>query len=205
MSSTLERPSEIRLPLTLQEYLDREDQRSTKHHFYFGEEIEMPGSSLDHNTIAGNIVFLLQSDLQETDCRVLPGDMKVQISSGVVFYPDVVVTCGAPLVGLGAVPQNPQVVVEVLSQRTEAFDRGRKFQQYRSVSTLRHLLFVEQDRPFVEHFVQDEHGWRLAGEYSDLEATLNLVIGETTVTLPLRRVYRLVNFPSSADASTPNA
>lgn len=82
--------------------------------------------------------------------------MRVQVSpTGLYTYPDVVVSCDKPSFEDSEMDTllNPRLIIEVLSESTEAYDRGAKFEQYRSVESLQEYLLVAQDRVFVERFV----------------------------------------------------
>jgi Uma2 family endonuclease len=140
---------------TVDEYLDLEEGASYKSQYYDGEIFAMAGASLSHNRIVANIVSELREKLRGTDCEVLPGDMMIQCPTGLYSYADVVVVCGKPDVmkhrGVHVL-LNPQVIVEVLSDSTESFDRGKKFAHYRSIPKLTEYLLVAQDRYSVDHF-----------------------------------------------------
>jgi Uma2 family endonuclease len=122
--------------------------------------------------------------------------MKVMVSPNVAFYPDVVVVCGNPLITFEEALQNPVLVAEVLSMSTASFDRGEKFRQYRTIPYLRHIVFLEQDRPIIEHYERNEAGeWLIRSEYNSLEQHFELTINATPISLPLARIYRDVTFP----------
>lgn len=208
LASTPAPPTTLSLPkgeeiaptnsLTFAEYMETERKSAVKHHFYFGRLIEMAGASYEHNLLSNNLLAALAAALKGAGCRTLGSDMKVFISEKVGYYPDVVVHCGMPLIAYGEALQNPLLVAEVLSSTTEAFDRGRKFKQYRTISTLRHILFLEQDYCFVEHYERDEAGtWRLRAEYDQMEQSLTLTIGERTIALPIADIYEFVEFPAT--------
>ncbi|MES2462024.1 MAG: Uma2 family endonuclease [Armatimonadota bacterium] len=95
--------------------------------------------------------------------------------------------------------QNPVFIAEILSPSTAAFDRGEKFRQYRTVTSLEHYLLLEQDRPIIEHFERDRAGvWVLRGEYDALEQNLALTVGDNSLSLSLSKIYRNITFPASA-------
>lgn len=76
------------------------------------------------------------------------------------FYPDVTVICGPPetLEEERDVAVNPTVLIEVLSQSTEAYDRGPKFLAYQALSTLQDYLLVSQGSAQVEHYQRHPEG-----------------------------------------------
>jgi Uma2 family endonuclease len=121
--------------------------------------------------------------------------MKVRVGDASLFaYPDLTIFCGEPLFhdDRGDVLLNPVVVFEVLSRSTEAYDRGEKFERYKTIETLTDYVLVSQDRARLEHFSRQPDGtWSLA-EVSGLDATLDLA--SVNCRLPLAEVYDRVEF-----------
>ena len=137
-----------------------------------GEVFAMAGASLERNVIVSNINRELSIQFKERPCRVYANDMKVLIrSANAGTYPDLVAHCGEPdlLDGRRDVLLNPGLIVEVLSDSTEAYDRGDKFTLYRHIPSLREYLLVSQDRGQVEHYRRGADGrWTLM-DYRGLE------------------------------------
>jgi len=148
--------------VTIAEYLAREAEASTKHILWDGEVFSveaMSGGTLDHNTICANVIVSLGLALRGSRCRVVTSDQKLWVPRKEGFvYPDAMVLCGAVARYPGApdVVTNPSVIVEVLSDGTERFDRGDKFEGYRSVTSLQHYLMVSSRHVAVEHCVRAE-------------------------------------------------
>ncbi len=189
-------------PLSFAEYIEQERTSDVKHHYYYGRLIEVAGATYEHNVINGNLIIGLGIALGDADCNVMPSDMKVFVSPNVGYYPDVVVSCGPPLITLGEALQNPVLIAEILSPSTAANDRGEKFRQYRTVSSLHHYLLLEQDRPILEHFERDDAGaWTLRGEYDALEQNLALTVSGHKISVPLAKIYRNVTFPALAPSA----
>jgi Uma2 family endonuclease len=116
-------------PLSLEDYLDFEEQSATRHEFVAGQIHALAGASRRHNRIAGNIFARLLAAARGTPCRVYMSDVKLKVADDVVYYPDVMVACGPP----GEHPHletEPCVVVEVLSPGTEQIDRREKLLAY---------------------------------------------------------------------------
>lgn len=91
--------------------------------------------------------FLLKSHLRGSGCRVYIADMKVKIDSlNVFYYPDVIVTCDSTDLTLDYYKKAPQIIVEVLSDSTESFDRGDKFADYRQIESLREYVLISQSK-----------------------------------------------------------
>jgi Uma2 family endonuclease len=132
------------------EYLAFEREAECKHEYWHGEVFAMAGASREHNLLVSNLVHLLVGALQDRPCEVYPSDMRVSAASAKVFtYPDVSVVCSGPNFADDAQDTllNPVVIIEVLSDSTEAYDRGKKFEYYRTIPSLQHYLLVAQSQP----------------------------------------------------------
>ena len=160
-------------PWTLEEFLAWERDQSERYEFYSGFIRMMVGGTLDHNTIAGNIMATLRSRLRGGPCRAFM-ECKVT-SSSELMYPDVVITCSAVNAKSDVVPE-PIVVFEVLSRSTESFDRGPKWLAYQSIPSLRQYVLVSQDELRVDVYDREEAGWSYR-VLSGLSATLELAAG----------------------------
>ncbi|HEV2764209.1 MAG TPA: Uma2 family endonuclease [Pyrinomonadaceae bacterium] len=181
--------------LTPEEYLAFERQCEYKNEYYNGEVFAMTGASLRHNTITLNISGELRQQLKGRPCVAHASEMRVQIPHTTnYFYPDVVVTCGEPQLADSYFDTllNPTLVVEVLSPSTEAFDRGRKFEQYRKIGSLMEYVLVAQDRVHVERYGRQPQGDWLLSEFNDPEGTLKLTSVECE--LSMSEIYRNVRF-----------
>lgn len=177
------------------EYLAIERDVPGKHEFYRGEMFAMGGASTEHNQITFNLAGTLHSQLKNRDCFAYVNDMRVKVSpTGLYTYPDVVVTCDKPQFEDKVLDTllNPQAIIEVLSDTTEKYDRGKKAEQYRQIESLREYGLVAHDRPHLELFTREDDGiWRLT-EASGLEASIELpLIG---CRLNLADVYAKVEF-----------
>lgn len=147
--------------MTPQEYLDWESTQQEKHEYIGGQIYAMTGVRLNHNRIALNAVAALRKALRGLPCEVFMSDVKLQIDAADAFYyPDVIVTCDPRDLadGRALAVQHPWLVVEVLSESTAAFDRGRKFEHYRLIESLTHYLLVETTRPQAELFCRNPQG-----------------------------------------------
>lgn len=179
--------------LTSAAYLTLERKAESKSEYFAGEMFAMAGASRRHNLIVANIIRVLGNQLLERPCNVYPSDMRVKISKLDKYtYPDVVVACGEERFEdeYHDTLLNPQIIVEVLSDSTEAYDRGKKFEHYQYLDSLAEYLLVAQDSPRIERYVrQDDKTWTYT-ESHHLEETVLL----TTIdcTLPLKDVYAKV-------------
>jgi Uma2 family endonuclease len=148
------------------------------------------GASEPHNLVVTNIVAELRTQLKDRDCRVYSSDMRVDLREQKLFaYPDVVVVCGEPKLSDEHHDnlRNPVVIIEVLSQSTESYDRGIKFIKYRRIESLREYLLVAQDVALIEHYVRQENDDWLMSEASGRGASVRL--GSIECDLRLSEVY----------------
>lgn len=160
-----------------EEYLTMERESPVKHEYFNGEIFSMAGSSNEHNLITSNIITSLNIQLRKRDCRVYPPDMRVHIpKTGLFTYPDATVVCGKPQF----LPDerldtltNPILIVEVLSDSTEGYDKGVKFDNYRSLESLREYVLISQNAKRVTRFTKQTDGsWNLTdfiGEKTEIE------------------------------------
>jgi Uma2 family endonuclease len=172
-----------------------------KHEFYLGEIFAMGGATEPHNQITFNLATELGALLKNRECRAYVNDMRVKVSaSGLYTYPDAVVTCEQPRFEDDELDTllNPQMIIEVLSDSTEKYDRGKKFAHYRRVESLREYVLVSQDRPLVEHYARQDDGHWLLTVASGLEATVELPTVDCR--LRLADVYAKVEFPPEESA-----
>jgi Uma2 family endonuclease len=176
------------------EYLQQERQAETKSEFYDGEVFALAGATRRHNVISINVAAELQNVLKESPCETYGSDMRLRCPDGLGTYPDVSVACD-PLFEDDTQDTllNPVVIVEVLSPSTEAYDRGRKFQGYRGIPSLREYLLVSQDRCLIEHYVRQSEfdGWLLT---SVSEPHDQIELPTLGVSLRVRDVYARVDF-----------
>jgi Uma2 family endonuclease len=189
-------------PISLEEYLERQQESEERHEFVDGWLIDMTAAaSWSHSAITSNIDRELGLQLKGTDCRTASRDIIVPFpGTDRSAYPDLVVVCGGPELDPERSDRlyNPRVVFEVLSPSTMDYDRGEKFARYRRIDTLQEYLLVAQDAPHVEHYVrQDDASWRFT-ETDGLDSTITLPSVEAE--LPLAEVYLDVFDEESSDS-----
>lgn len=185
--------------LTPQQYLDWEDQQPTKYEYINGEVFAMTGGTIPHNDIAVNLTTALKNHLRGKGCKVSMADAKVGVSEiGPFLYPDVMVTCDERDKQAIQVIYSPCLIVEVLSPSTEAKDRGRKFQNYRRIASLREYVLISCDQKFIECFRLNENGiWELYTYTEGEELELKSVNFRGSIEL----IYEDVLFPNSSQES----
>ncbi len=153
--------------LSHSEYLHLEEQSDLKHEYIDGEAYAMAGASDRHVTIAGNLFAVLRSHLRGSGCRVYMSDMKAKIeTANRFFYPDVMVTCDERDKASKNYKGYPCLIVEVLSDSTEAFDRGDKFSDYQQLDSLQEYILISTNRQKVDRFWRNEAGLWVLQPYS---------------------------------------
>ena len=181
--------------ITPQEYLIRERQASTKSEFYQGEIFAMGGGSANHSLIAANLVREAGNALKDKPCTVFNSDLRVQVqTTGLYTYPDATIVCGEQLFDDDHRDTllNPTVIVEVLSDSTEKYDRGKKSNHYRQIASLKELILIAQDRPQVERFTRQPNGDWLFHEQKELSADFELL--SLGISIALSELYHGVKF-----------
>ncbi len=166
-----------------EKYLTEEELSPVKHEYIDGKVYAMAGASDAHVTIAGNLFALLRNYLRGSGCRVYMSDMKAHIETANTFYyPDVMVTCDARDKALPNHKKYPCLIVEVLSESTEAFDRGDKFINYQQLPTLQEYVLINQKRQRLECFRRNAEGlWVLHPYTQDSEIHLASIDFRTNI------------------------
>lgn len=185
---------------SLAEYLELEKKSDEKLEFWDGNVWSMSGASYAHNIIVRNLNTELDLKLRDKGCHVFPADLRIKVPAYSPYrYPDLTALCGKPEIEqIGGIDMlvNPQLIVEVLSDSTEAFDRGDKFSYYKSIESFSEYLLVAQHRPHVTHFVKHGDGFWINYEFNDLNDLVELK--SVSCSLPLELIYRDFTFPTRA-------
>jgi Uma2 family endonuclease len=137
------------------EYVELEDYSNVRHEWLDGQILAMAGGTPEHATYCANVIALLAAQLRDKPCRVQSSDGRIRITAtGLITYPDVSVVCGRAerdAEDKNAIT-NPKVIVEVLSPRTEDYDRGEKLLHFQQLPSLEEIVFVSHSRQCVEVF-----------------------------------------------------
>jgi Uma2 family endonuclease len=194
---------------TVEDYLNIDRTEDERYEFIDGEIYAMAGESGAHGDICMNLAGLLYMQLRDSNCRGRIKDTKVRsgmfpvrrpLGKGMISYPDIVVICGEPEYHdeFQDVVLNPQVIIEVLSESTEMFDRGEKFHRYQLWNpTLSDYILVSQDKPLVEHFTRQSDGsWKYIF-YKDLDS--EFAIESIDSRLKLADIFYRIEFPAPPD------
>jgi Uma2 family endonuclease len=179
--------------MTAAEYLAMDRAAPFKSEFVNGEVFAMSGGLYPHGRLILRFGRELEDALEDGPCGVSVTEVRLQVAAEETYvFPDIMVVCGDPVFADGHrdMITNPSVVVEVLSESTEAWDRGGKFAQYRRVASLQEYVLVSQDAMRVEWYTRGTEGtWT----YREAVGPEGLVRLESLgVSLGLRRIYRKV-------------
>jgi Uma2 family endonuclease len=163
--------------LTVAEYLTIERQAEARSEYLDGEMFTMPGASRRHNLIKGNTERELNLQLKHQPGEVYSSDQRVHIpATGLYTYPDIVVVAGEPRFEDGDLETllNPTLIIEVLSSTTEAYDRGKKFEHYRTIDSFAEYLLVSQNEFLIERYLRQDDGTWLFKAVAGLDSRIAL-------------------------------
>jgi Uma2 family endonuclease len=184
--------------LTETEYLELDRGAEGKSEFYEGEVFAMSGGTRWHSLIAANLSRELGNQLRGR-CLVYDSNLRIKVEvTGLHTYPDVTVACGEPRFADQEQDTllNPTLLVEVLSASTEAYDRGKKFEHYRRIPSLREYLLVSQTEPRIEQFICQGGGEWLLRDVFGIEN--RLALPSLDIAISLGEVFAHVQFPEQA-------
>ena len=186
-----------KIKYTLEEYLELDHESEEKIEFWDGHVFTLAGVSHIHDGIQSNAHFYLRLKLQGKACRVFLSDMRVKVPEYLPYrYPDLSALCGEARfekLGRQELFVNPSLIVEVLSDSTEAFDRSYKFTYYKSIPSFTEYILIAQDRPHVSQFVkQADNSW-LNHEFNSLEESFHLA--SLDCDLALAELFEEIVFP----------
>ncbi len=183
--------------LTPEQYLEQERKAEFKSEYFRGEVFAMAGTSLRHAFIVANLIRELSERLRAGPCNVCANDVRLGVSpTGLYTYPDLMVLCAeaASIDEHFDTITNPIVIIEVLSESTKNYDRGQKFQSYRTLPSLKEYLTVAQDEIHVEQYTRTPDDRWLLTEFDNVEAIVALQsIG---VELHISDVYEKIDLPA---------
>lgn len=187
------RPNPIQ-NLSPEEYLDFERSSEEKHEYLDGEVFAMSGAKRNHNKIVTNLSGLVWQHLKGRNCESYANDMRVFVpKTGLYTYPDLAVVCGEPRFQ-DDVPDtlfNPVLLIEVLSESTESYDRGAKFQHYRSIDSLKEYILVSQSEARIEKFTRQGDGFWMLSEA--IGPGSSITFESIDCEIPLAEVYDKVD------------
>jgi Uma2 family endonuclease len=189
---------------TVEEYIELLKNSEERFEYFDGEIVSMAGGKISHGGIGVNIAGELRSRLGGRPCQVFNSDVAIKTVRAHPFrYPDVSVVCGEPVSedfqGIEML-LNPVFICEVLSPKTESYDREEKFLVYQAIESFQEYLLVEQQRPHVTRYVRQPDQQWLRADFIGLDSTVRLK--SLGIELPLSEVYRMIKFPPPETTAT---
>ena len=179
--------------MTYAEYLAQEERSESKHEFLRGGVWAMAGGTPMHSRLQGNCIAALNAALKGKPCGVYSSDLRVRIeATDRSTYPDVTVVCGKLQTATddSDAVTNPVVIIEVLSDSSEASDRGEKFSHYRRLDSLQEYVLVNQKSKSVEVFRRSEG---IAWAYFPFQEGQPVELKSIDVTLDITELYENPN------------
>jgi Uma2 family endonuclease len=187
---------------TPDEYLNFEVDSELRHEYIEGEIVPMTGGTPNHNQITGNLYAALNFALKRQPYRVFVTDQRLWIPRKRIYtYPDVMIVEGELQLQEGRRDTilNPFMMAEVLSPSTRSYDKDEKFAAYRTISTFREYLLIEQSKMHVEHYVKNEQKRWTFFEYDDAEEVVSF--NSISFQITLADLYDKVEFEVAIDES----
>ncbi len=179
-----------------EEYLIMERVSPVKHEYFNGEIYQMAGASEEHANISSNINISLGTQLKKRPCKSYQSDLRVYIpATGLYTYPDVIVVCGKPQLLEDAFLDtllNPDLIVEVLSPSTADYDKGAKFEYYRTIESLKEYVLVWQDKKRVARYTKQTDGSWTLNDFIGEDA--EIVLSSIDCNLTMDDIYEKVEF-----------
>jgi Uma2 family endonuclease len=183
---------------TIKEYLDAEEKSVERHEYHDGYIHQMQGGTFNHSRISANLIAGIHTALRGTPCFVLESNMKLRVERANKYcYPDAMIVCGQPLFDTHDTRQttilNPRVIVEVLSDSTEAYDRGEKFRDYMLVDSLEEYVLVSTNVARVESLLRQPDGTWSFQHAVERESAFEM--RSLKISLKLVDLYEGITFP----------
>ena len=180
---------------TVAEYLELEEQAEFKSEFVDGEIVSMAGATANHNILTAKFLARILLALEDLDYGVFMSDMRLWMPDYSRYtYPDVMVVAGQPIFTdeKQTAITNPCLIVEVLSNSTQEYDRASKFKLYRSILSFRDYVLVYQNNYCVEQYTKQNDGRWIFTEYLQEDAVLKLE--SVSFEISLRDLYKRDTF-----------
>ncbi len=163
---------------TIEEYLELEKESTEKHEYYQGEIFAMSGAGFSHNLIFSNVFGLLSNKLKGAKCIPFGSDMRMNIPENTLFtYPDISIYCNEikHLNEDADTILHPTVIIEILSPSTKSYNRGKKFNLYKDIPSLKEYIMIDSESVSVEaYYINEEKNWIL-NEHKEISDYFSLV------------------------------
>lgn len=152
------REAPVKTGTTFAEYVQFEQQSQVRHEFVDGNLFIMAGGTQRHNMLAGILYASLLTKVLERGCRIFINDVILKTPTGRGYYPDMFVACDSSM-DTSRTIHRPSIIVEVLSNSTEVFDRGEKWEQYQKIASLEQYVLISQHQTIAEVYSRQEEKW----------------------------------------------
>ena len=183
-----------------EEYFEIEEAAEYKSEYYHGEMFAMSGASYHHNVIAMNVAGTLYSALRNSDCIVFGSDMKIELDKAKHYaYPDISAVCGDVRFAerRNDTIVNPALIIEILSESTQDYDRGLKFRAYQKIASLKDYIVIDQYSHSVEYFSENNAGLWVSEKFEKPDE--RFVIRSVGVELSLDMIYHRVKLTLTSE------
>lgn len=184
-----------KLRLSVADYLAQERSAEIRHEYHQGELSAMAGGTRNHSLLGNAINTELNLICRRKGCFPFNGDMRIRIEAEDRFvYPEASVVCGQVISSLSDADSiiNPMLVAEVLSESSEAYDRGEKFRLYRRLPSLREYVLISQQQVLTETYFREDSGSWTYQAWEGLEA--RMILRSLDAEIPLETIYRYVSW-----------
>lgn len=185
--------AKLRTRLTVDEYLEGENDGHVRHEFVGGEVYAMAGASDRHHRISANLLTALDTHLSNEKCEAFMVDMKLRTADDAFYYPDVFVACDDPPPD-AYFRQIPVLIIEVLSPSTRHIDRREKLRAYQLIPSVREYVVIDQDKIYVELHRRQRDGRWITYFYNSSDRDIEIEFESVGLKTTLADVYRRVRF-----------
>lgn len=176
-----------------EEYFELQRNSEEKYELHNGTIVAMSGGTKRHSAITANVSSELRNMLKGKKCQVFSSDLTVSVRQKNSYYhPDCTVVCGDIKVDDSIAESNPTVIIEVLSESTELFDRTEKFYAYQTLDSLQEYVLISQKKPMIEIFTRTESDFWLLRSENQLDG--KIMLNSIQVELDLSEIYGNVVF-----------
>ena len=181
---------------TPEEYFSWEEQQLERHEYINGQVYAMSGGSVNHGRIAIKFTTMFGTHLDDSGCITGNSDIRVNIvETNNYTYPDASVSCDERDKSTTKYITYPCLIVEVLSDSTEAYDRGGKFRMYRNNPILRDYLLVSSTSIEMDLYHKNDAGDWIIINYKEGDI---VELSSINLNFPIEQVYRnLILTPES--------
>ncbi len=185
-------------PISVEEYLEQEEDALEKHEYYQGEVFAMDDFTMNHSRIVVNTLSTVNNFLKNKSCEVFLSNLKIHIEANtLITYPDLSIFCGEleKWKGRNDVVTNPVVIIEVLSKKTQGYARGQKFKLYRDIPSLKEYILISSLDVLVERYTKQATSfWNFRESKNGDE---DFIIETIDFSCPIHDLYRNVDFEAA--------